>query len=88
MARPPKTTVPKPAEVTPPAETLSPQADPKPTTVAPVVGEGEVLVVTTGNFGLIDIITGREINPGVDNVVPDSPFIRERIELGHLELKS
>lgn len=45
-----------------------------------------MLVETTGSFMLIDPYTRAEVNPGAPAEVPDSPFIRDRIDLGQLRL--
>jgi hypothetical protein len=50
--------------------------------------EGHVNVETTGGFGLIDITTGAEVAHDGPSIVPDSPFIRDRLELGQLKLVS
>jgi len=70
-----------------------PPAKPKPAVenvpTAPAttkVPEGFVEVETTGEFMLLDITTGAEINPGQVVAVPDSSFIRDRIEMGQLRL--
>lgn len=83
MSRPLKPTtepkLPEPTEVATPAASVG-------IDIKADMPEGHVKVTTTGPFMLVDIVTGAEINPGVENTVPDSSFIRDRIDLGQLEL--
>lgn len=46
----------------------------------------KVTVVTTGNFMLIDPFTRAEIEPDTETVVPNSRFIQDRVEIGHLRV--
>lgn len=67
--------------------TKAPEAEPTvESPKAPAVPAGFVKVQTTGPFMLVDITTGAHIEADDATVVPDSSFIRERIELKQLKL--
>lgn len=75
MARPATIKSNAPADEATPAPAPAPQSD---------IPDNFVKVETTGGFGLVDIVTGYEIGHDGPSVVPNSPFVRERIEMGQL----